>query len=802
MKECPACKRCFPDNINNCPDDGDATFYSISGDPLLEGKYQLEKRLGQGGMGVVYKARHTYLKTNHAIKIILPDLVGNDPMLGKRFQQEALAAAAIRHQNTVSVTDFGMAQGTMPFLVMEFVSGSSLHDYLVREKRLSPKRALEIMAGICAGVGAAHRQGIVHRDLKPLNVMFQDGHPFPEAVKVLDFGLAKIKSGELLGSFIQAQTTGLMGSPYYMAPEQWSDEEPDARSDVYSLGVMLYQMLVGDVPFKGASIPSIMKKHLYDLPPSFAEAGLASSPEIEAVIHHATAKHREDRTPSVEALLEEFRQAVLLNEASMSKQIEATGMLTSPNFSTTPSSPNNLNASQISRQVKPLTTKLRITTKPGHAQVFLNDVLAGSSDHNGLLVIDDLQRGVYSLRVLRDGYLASETQINCDSDKKDAVIQLRDSLSTQAGVAGVITSDQSAFSTGQGVSPVDNTMGIPKPGYDSSKQNNIHTSHITDGQAGSLGGQSYPNANLYNNAPNQPQGFKPSVEVIAKPKSSALPIILSILAGVFVLGGIGGGALWYMWPNKSDPIVVQNSPIPQKTQETPGAEKAEMVKIPGGTFMMGRNDGQPQAKPAHEVTVPDFFMDKTEVTNAEYAQFVKEEGYRAPEHWVGGKPLPEQMNLPVVLVNIADIKKFAEWRSKRDGIPYRLPTETEWEYVARNGDKNNLYPWGDTWEDGKAIVKEVSAWSVGSRPDGKNDWGVVDLIGNVWEWTDTEPSIYPGNKDLVLGKDAENNHIIRGGSSASTDPSGKFPVDSTRRQWVKDETRDKLLGFRLVRAGS
>ena len=156
MKECQLCKNCFTDTVNTCPNDGMPTFHSLSGEPVLEGKYHLECRIGQGGMGVVYKARHAYLKTQHAIKIILPDLVGNDPELVTRFRQEALAAAAIRHQNVVGVSDYGVAQGTMPFLVMEYVEGESLHDLLTREKILSPERALEIMAAIAAGVGAAH----------------------------------------------------------------------------------------------------------------------------------------------------------------------------------------------------------------------------------------------------------------------------------------------------------------------------------------------------------------------------------------------------------------------------------------------------------------------------------------------------------------------------------------------------------------------------------------------------------------------------------------------------------------------
>ena len=225
-------------------------------------------------MGIVYKARHIFLKTSYAIKVILPDLVGNDPMLATRFRQEAMLAARIGHRNIVNVTDFGVVGGKMPYLVMDLIKGKSLHDLLTEERRLRAQPTFEIMAALCAGVGAAHRQKIVHRDLKPLNVMIQEGVPISEAVKVLDFGLAKIKSGELLGSFVAAQTTGLMGSPYYMAPELWSDDEPDARADIYSLGVMLFQMLAGDVPFKGPSLPAIMKKHMTDEPPTFLQRGV------------------------------------------------------------------------------------------------------------------------------------------------------------------------------------------------------------------------------------------------------------------------------------------------------------------------------------------------------------------------------------------------------------------------------------------------------------------------------------------------------------------------------------------------
>src|SRR5258707_1947446 len=305
MKECPACKRCFPDEINHCPQDGDATTPSLLGEPTLDARYLLERRLGQGGMGVVFQARHIFLKTSHAIKIILPDLVGNDPMLATRFRQEALAAAAIRHQNIIAVTDFGMVRGTMPFLVMEVVKGKSLQEILAEEGAMSPARALELISAVANGVAAAHRPNIVHRDLKPLNIMLQDGAPVAEGLKILDFGLAKIKSGDLLGSFIQAKTSGLMGSPFYMAPEQWSDDEPDARADIYSLGVILFQMLGGEVPFKGSSIPSMMKKHLTVPPPTFQSMGVTVPAGIEAVGRPPLGKKMKAPTDSPQTFFKE-----------------------------------------------------------------------------------------------------------------------------------------------------------------------------------------------------------------------------------------------------------------------------------------------------------------------------------------------------------------------------------------------------------------------------------------------------------------------------------------------------------------
>ena len=143
MRECPQCSICYDDSVTQCPVDGRSTFHSLPGDVALEGKYVLERRLGEGGMGIVYKAHHKFLKTTRAIKIIKPELVGNDPSFAKRFHQEAMAAAAIGHPNIISVPDFGFLEEKVPFIVMEYVEGISLQDMMTNEGRFTPEKALE-----------------------------------------------------------------------------------------------------------------------------------------------------------------------------------------------------------------------------------------------------------------------------------------------------------------------------------------------------------------------------------------------------------------------------------------------------------------------------------------------------------------------------------------------------------------------------------------------------------------------------------------------------------------------------------
>jgi serine/threonine protein kinase len=737
MRECPVCRRCYPDEINHCPQDGDETTPSLLGEPTLDARYLLERRLGQGGMGVVFQARHIFLKTPHAIKVILPDLVGNDPMLTTRFRQEALAAAAIRHQNIIAVTDFGVVRGTMPFLVMEFVKGRSLQEILAKEGAMSPQRAWEFISAIAAGVGAAHRQNIVHRDLKPLNIMVQDDVPVAEGVKILDFGLAKIKSGELLGSFVQAQTSGLMGSPFYMAPEQWSDEEPDARADIYSLGIILYQMLAGEVPFKGSSIPSIMKKHLTLPPPSLQSMAVSVPPAVEAVVRHALEKEVGARIDSVPNFLRELHAALNSSPVVASAMRETVAM-----------DPNRTIASVVPAEIN-RTPDLSVT-QPPNAQ----ETNFGAS-------FDSLPGAVSA----EEDRLSKERQ---ERDRRDQEQQEK--------------FERMALQAKELEDRLERLSGSMPPALDP------ETTRVQSGTT-----------NRQWAADSIPAGSTgPGKQMIVdfSPKRKGPPPLLYIGAAVFLLFLAGVGVTAYLMFR---PGARPADPTPTPTPVVPAKAQADLLPIAGGTFLMGRKNGPPPETPAHPVTVQPFSMDRTEVSNTEYADFVRETGHPAPSHWIGKKPPFGQEMWPVVNVSFDDATAFAEWRSKRDGVSYRLPTEEEWEYAARNGEQSDLYPWGTDWKDKAAVLKDATPAAVGSRAEGKNKWGVFDLIGNVWEWTSSKASVYPGNPAQVPSS-IRDWVTIRGGCYVSDPAKSDAPVSSCLREFVPPSTKTTLLGFRLVRS--
>ncbi len=267
-------------------------------DPLigqtLAGKYKVEKLIKMGGMGAVYRGRHVLMEKTVAIKVLRPSLAGDDAVVA-RFSREAKAASRISHPHAVNVTDFGEAENGVVFLVMEYLDGHTLKDLLAKEGPLSLDRTVEIVRQVAGALDVAHSQGVIHRDLKSENIMLVS-HNGDEWAKVLDFGIAKIRqpAGGTDPEITQANL--VVGTPQYMSPEQCAQSGAlDARSDVYSLGIIVHEMLTGRLPFTGESATVIMMKQVQDPPPSVLDSRSTLPAAVDQIIKRALAKQPIDR---------------------------------------------------------------------------------------------------------------------------------------------------------------------------------------------------------------------------------------------------------------------------------------------------------------------------------------------------------------------------------------------------------------------------------------------------------------------------------------------------------------------------
>jgi len=249
VKECPQCSRYFDTPLMHCPDDGAELTAGFSGPLLIAGKYRIEKRLGSGGMGSVFLARHIGLEKYFALKLINVD--GPIPAAYRaRFETEALALGRLKHPNIVDVTDFGIDDrgGGLPYLVMEYLDGGTLRER-VRGSKIPFPQALAWLRDIAAGIDAAHAQDIIHGDLKPANVLIGN------TLKIVDFGLARLPSANLEAA---PSSNTIRGTPAYMAPELFRCEDASKASDRFAFGVLAYETLTGETPF-GRQIPEVQK---------------------------------------------------------------------------------------------------------------------------------------------------------------------------------------------------------------------------------------------------------------------------------------------------------------------------------------------------------------------------------------------------------------------------------------------------------------------------------------------------------------------------------------------------------------
>ncbi len=262
------------------------------------GKYRIVEPLGEGGMGVVYRARHELLDSPAAIKVLLPQF-SRDPVLLERFFKEAKAASSIRHVGITAVFEYGRLADDQAFIIMELLRGEDLKSFLARHGPLVPPVAIEIATQLLSTLAAAHETGVVHRDLKPDNIYLTRDHGAPGGirVKVLDFGIAKLMSDADTGG--TTRTGSILGTPTYMAPEQCKGGEAvDGRADLYAVGCVLFELLTGRPPFDARGSGEILAMHIYQTAPRIAEVGPTVPAELESVVARLLAKRPDDRAPS------------------------------------------------------------------------------------------------------------------------------------------------------------------------------------------------------------------------------------------------------------------------------------------------------------------------------------------------------------------------------------------------------------------------------------------------------------------------------------------------------------------------
>ena len=323
MKKCSKCGSGYPETVKVCPIDGtrlEEETVVLTAPPIpvphtgdltgrtIAARFRIERKLGEGGMGTVYKAEHVKMNRPCAIKILNASAL-TDPEALPRFTREAQMSSRIDHPHAVTIYDYGESEEGLVYLAMEFVEGETLTDVLAREGKFSLERAAKVARRIGDALDAAHALSIVHRDLKPDNIMLARKGTDTDWVKVLDFGIAKMAEDKDKRNDL-TQAGLIIGTPYYMSPEQVAGDKLDPRSDVYSFALIVYEMLAGELPFEGQNTQAVMVSRLTMSPKPLRLSNHSIPPAVEAAVMRGLARERDLRTPTAGQFVAEFEAAI------------------------------------------------------------------------------------------------------------------------------------------------------------------------------------------------------------------------------------------------------------------------------------------------------------------------------------------------------------------------------------------------------------------------------------------------------------------------------------------------------------
>lgn len=761
--------------------------------------YRIIRKINQGGMSTVYLAIQISVGRIVALKVMNPGLT-SDPAFNERFQREATIVGQLSHPNIVAIYDIGR-EGDLNYIAMDYLPGGSVHDKMITG--LTGEEALKVTKEIANALDHAHERGYIHRDIKPENILFRTDN----SAVLSDFGVAK----GIVGASRMTHVGTVVGTPHYMSPEQTRGQTVDARSDLYSLGVVFYEMLTGTLPYQGEDTVTIALKHISAPIPKLP---LQYQP-YQKILEKFLAKDPAQRFQTGR----EVTQAI--------DQLEAASRL--PYI--TNSAPEDLSIMALVRALIAASAhaikwrwhkllNLRWTKERGfHQKSKQQDSVFGA----------EIAPTLFATRIQQQTHINPQllAQHKKLYQKIGAGLALiigwcLFSLIAQGHTSNWPGALQKATRATASLFGHSTAKTQQQPTHQAAAANQVVIAASSSTAAITIAGQtevsSAASQSSSSAAPRFPLVVKSTpagaqVRLLNIPDKYKEGVLLP--AGRYKIevskAGYKSRTEWTEIKAEALNLNYQLEEVPPEIETKPGApvtvnggkNAPELVRIPAGQFTMG-DDSNIHTAPAHKVTIGRAFaMSKYEITFAEYDQFAQATNRALPGDNGWGRE-----TRPVIHVSWDDAQAYTQWLSKTTGKKYRLPTEAEWEYAARAG-SNGRFWWGDSEQDarGKANCRRgcYSSYSglFGSKsaPVGSyspNAFGLYDTAGNVSEWVqDCYEDNFAGASNLgQVARETKNctSRVVRGGSTRDN----VQRLISSARDNIPAGYLNDVLGFRVV----